>query len=392
MVEGHHTISAPLSFTAATVDTQDGASLTLTQNGFVGGTLTKTGGGSLIIGDGVVFTGDLNHNAGVLQVGPDVLAVRGGNVTLLDNTILILAGTINRRIIGGPLSTVQLSGSADIGVLSSTDGWAYQGALEIGDNMLGLKDADGAELYGGVMLEGGTLSSFNGIEVQPGIPGPTQAATQIRGYGVIDNAVHFDNSVVWADAANGGITFPGIVSGNPRLLRNIVLTGLNRLGASAAQTPISGRFEGGTVTTRVIYGSNSWTFDPVAWVGVGGEYDAFIATDPMILDGKLNVLLDEYEPTSSDSFAMFESLEYEDWNMYGHYEGWFSEVNLPGSMADDWFWKFTYTDLSTSMGAAPEPGRNFLMATLLVPEPGTLVLLISGGLGLLLLVWRRKRS
>ncbi|MHC4180653.1 MAG: PEP-CTERM sorting domain-containing protein [Planctomycetota bacterium] len=28
----------------------------------------------------------------------------------------------------------------------------------------------------------------------------------------------------------------------------------------------------------------------------------------------------------------------------------------------------------------------------IVPEPGTLVLLITGGLGLLLLVWRRRRS
>lgn len=392
---GEHTITAPLLSTGGlTADTADGTRLTLdTEAGYsvLEATLTKERAGTLALGSRLIVAGNLNHNGGVLEVGPGVLALPGGgDVTLTGDATLKASGVVSRRVLGDRTSTLEAVGTIDIGVLDDPNGYDYRGALKVGPHMVGLRDGDMAKLYGGATIEGGKLSSYNGIEVQPGIPGPTQGATQIRGYGVIDNAVHFDQSVVWADGDNGGITLSGIVSGNPRLLRNVWLTGLNRLGASPVHTPISGGMGPKAVSTRVIYGPDHWSFHPDAWVALGGQYDAFPATDPMILDGKLNVLLEGYEPTGSESFGMFDSLVVPDWEMYGSFSGWFSEVNLPVSMTD-WFWKFTYEDGSTSMGGAPESGRSFLGAALIVPEPGTLVLLITGGLCLLLYTWRKRR-
>ena len=96
------------------------------------------------------------------------------------------------------------------------------------------------------------------------------------------------------------------------------------------------------VTYLVICGPNDWSaFDTDTFSMVGGEYDAFLVYGGWILDGKLNVLLDEYDPTASDSFEMFQSTTIPGWWTYGHYHGWFNEVNLPDSMTDDWFWEVT---------------------------------------------------
>ena len=55
--------------------------------------------------------------------------------------------------------------------------------------------------------------------------------------------------------------------------------------------------------------------------------------------------------------------------------------NLPDLLDPVWSWE-----------VVTSPDAFMLRVKGVVPEPGTLVLLISGGLGLLLAVWRRKRS
>ena len=75
---------------------------------------------------------------------------------------------------------------------------------------------------------------------------------------------------------------------------------------------------------------------------------------------------------------------------------WFSTVVLDSGFTEpgDWFWRWEYVGGGTHVGPAigGSPSEAFYSATLFsVPEPGTLVMLITGGLGLVLLVWRRRR-
>jgi hypothetical protein len=61
------------------------------------------------------------------------------------------------------------------------------------------------------------------------------------------------------------------------------------------------------------------------------------------------------------------------------YRGWFSKVTLPAEM-QGWFWAYGLADGSTSLQVPTGPYEN---ATLMIPEPGTPLMLLSGALGLL---------
>jgi hypothetical protein len=124
---------------------------------------------------------------------------------------------------------------------------------------------------------------------------------------------------------------------------------------------------------------------------VGGEYSQFGAVGELTLSGDLTVkLMGGFVPGPQNQFRLFESLEIHDpeFEMIGSYNGWFSKVTLPAQM-QGWFWSFGYADGSSNTQV---PVGEYKSATLMIPEPGTLALLATGGLGLLLLVWRRRRS
>jgi hypothetical protein len=55
---------------------------------------------------------------------------------------------------------------------------------------------------------------------------------------------------------------------------------------------------------------------------------------------------------------------------------------------DGWFWVYGYADGSSSTQV---PTGEYKSATLMIPEPGTLVLLATGAFGLIVLAWRRRR-
>ena len=117
----------------------------------------------------------------------------------------------------------------------------------------------------------------------------------------------------------------------------------------------------------------------------------------------IDTLESGYVPQLGDEFRMFEGVEIlippEAGGPFtlprGHFTGWFDSIVLDGGFAEpgDWFWRWELVGGGTDVGPAIDssPSGAFYSATLYsVPEPGTLVMLLGGGLGLVL-VWRRRR-
>ncbi|MHC4177494.1 MAG: hypothetical protein ACYSWU_08310, partial [Planctomycetota bacterium] len=195
VVEGHHTISAPLAFTAVTVDTAADTSLTLAQAGYLDGDVTKTGDGTLVLPAGFSMKGGVQVDQGVVDASSGTFVLQGPDLGVGDGATLQVVGTVNRRVLGVPGdgglgvvgATLVVADTTDIGVLDADDGYAYQGALEVGPHMLGLKDADEAELYGAHMA-GGTISTFNGLRLLPLNPADG-LNSRLYGFGTVNGNV-----------------------------------------------------------------------------------------------------------------------------------------------------------------------------------------------------------
>jgi hypothetical protein len=98
----------------------------------------------------------------------------------------------------------------------------------------------------------------------------------------------------------------------------------------------------------------------------GVEHDQLIVTGAALLDGTLAIeLIDGYVPKMGETFTLFQ------WSAVS---GTFSNTSMP-----EWL----VLDVS----------RLYTDGTILVvvPEPGTLALLITGAFGLLLLGWRNRQ-
>jgi len=279
-----------------------------------------------------------------------------------------------------------------VGVLDDAQGYDFQGNLTIGPYMVGLEDADRAKVYRGATIAGGTLSSFNGLELQEGNVAPPAQRT-VSGYGTIAGAVHLVNAVVRGDSSSQMIVMPGVVTGKAKLLQNVALTGLNRLGASPVYTPFSGELGSSEME---VWGVKPFVFDKELFEGVGGLYSQFGSVGELKFNGDLTVkLMGGFVPQAGNQFRMFESLYLPEpgYEMDGYYQGWFNKVTLPAEMAG-WFWVYGLADGSSSLQVPTGP---YETATLMIPEPGTLVLLVTGALGLLLgtirsMVGRQRRK
>ncbi|MHC4181530.1 MAG: hypothetical protein ACYSWU_28885, partial [Planctomycetota bacterium] len=207
--------------------------------------MTKTGTGTCVLGDGLLLVGAIDVDGGMLEVSKGSLSLEGGEIgeiTVAGDATLKTSGTVNRRVVGVPGdtglgvpgSTLAVAGPADIGLLSETDGWAYQGALEVGPHLVGLKDADEAELYGAHMA-GGTISSFNGIRLLPLNPADG-FNSRLYGFGEVNGNVvmgiegHPTAAFVVADLGQT-IEFTGVVqTGNSTFVNDVSISGTERVG------------------------------------------------------------------------------------------------------------------------------------------------------------------
>jgi len=417
---GNHTISAPLWFAGGlTVDTAAASSLAIspTPPSLATGNLTKTGAGALTFGGWMILLGQVNLNGGSLQLGPSVLAQPGGDVTIASGATLKASGSLNRRVVGPAGSALQALGAMDVGLLDQTDGYAFQGRLNVGANIVGLKDANLAQLYG-ADLAGGTLSSFNGIEVQPYIP-PQQPGTMVIGTGTINGNVTLSRpgepyAVIRGTSGADPIVMTGTVNGNGNMI-NVIRTGLYKPGFSPA-FPVEvppGNVKYGAYTVFQLLGPNAGKTHGLPGFSnreynfglEPGDYtQIYLAMNPgatgievsgpfLIYTFDPNNPSRKYSPKAGDVFHLLVSGEF-DARPLG--SSLFPAAHL------------TYTDptgasLFWFANAEPGPGLQWRWnlspngVTLIVnPEPGTLVLLIAGALGVLLpgtirrLVGRRR--
>jgi hypothetical protein len=331
-------------------------------------------------------------------VGPDLNVGAAGTLQVV--------GTVNRRVLGVPGATLVATGTTDIGLLDETDGWSYVGALEVGSNMVGLKDADEAPLYGAHMA-GGTISSFNGIRLLP-INMADELNSRLYGFGQVNGNVVMGiegvptPAVVVADLGQT-IEFTGVVqTGTSTFVNNVIITGTERLGFSPAVGMKLGGAPIGPDAVVEVYGNVGADFEseipdslsPPLADPENGYGQFYVAGGESPVSGKIALTTgtSDYVGQAGHTFDLIVTGEawLMDWSTFPP-----ENVLLPeGSVNID---PGFIVDTSGIPLASPalhwEEFRSDKGLTLkIVPEPGTLVLLLTGGLGLLLLVWRRRRS
>ena len=414
---GQHTISAPLLLASdLTVKTEGVSSLTLIPDGLSITThnLTKEGPGTWVLGGTFVVLGGIDVKGGTFQVGTDLLAVSGGDVNVAAGATLKATGSVNRHVLGGVGSILIVTGPSDIGLLGSTDGYDFQGILIVGPHMVGLKDANLAQLYS-AQLAGGTLSSFNGIEVQPFVPAvPT---SMVQGNGTINGNVTLSRpgaafAVIRGTSGLLPITMTGTVNGNATM-SNVIRTGLYKPGFSPSFIPETPP-EFSPDPSVPAYGANTEIqllgprsgkvhglpgfFNPDFNFGLEtGDYTEFyLSMDPTSTNIRVSgpfiiFTRDPLNPTNTYSPKAgdrFELLVTGPFDMFG-------DVVPPAHL--------TYSDptgvsLFKLEGAPLAAGLEWKwqlapngLTLMVVPEPGTLALLITGSLVLVAFAYRERR-
>jgi autotransporter-associated beta strand protein len=396
----------------ATIDTKDTTSLTLNSPApaLATGDLIKEGTGTCVLGSGLFLLGNVNVNGGTLQVAKDLLTFGGGNVNLAEGTTLRASGTIGRRVINaGPpgTSTLEALGAMEVGDSNDPNGYNYQGKLKTGPYFVGLKDANLAQLYG-AQLAGGTLSSFNGIEVQPFNPALPAPSTTVQGNGTIDGNVTLSRpgaGLAVIAGTTAPITMTGTVKGNATMI-NVIRTGLYSPGFNPAylpETPPEGTVYGANMVMQLLGPTGGrivkepGLLNPDALVA-GDFTQIYLSMEPgaagvqvggpfLIYTFDLNNPSDKYSPKPGDVFRLLVSGPY-DASFLGGLKpaahltyvdptgaSLFKFDNAPLGPGLEWTWQL------------PSDGVTLMV----VPEPGTLAPLLTGAFGLLLL-WQQRRK
>ena len=290
----------------------------------------------------------------------------------------------------------------------------------VGPHAVGLLDFDLAELRG-ASLAGGSLASLRGIHLLPVVAG--DEGSYIKGYGKISGNVVAGTNMpdptpdlrarIWA--FGGKIEVTGILSGAWTPIGNVDVTGLARpgfsaiLGLAGAPAPMrqlefeiygdvgqQDKLPSGIVNNLNLpmadpaHGYDQYLVYADLPVEMGGSGDMVI---PVL--GPFSVKFPMgYVPTAGDDFKLIFSHQFDPFDgelgpdgvLQGArlaYEPTFVSA-LPGLLN-------TLPPLGAGLSYVPYLGQD-AFGIKVVPEPGTLALLLSGGLGLLLLIWRRKRS
>ncbi len=283
-----------------------------------------------------------------------------GRITTLDNGTLVAAngfalgsggvvdgfGTMSGRIAASNGSAIYASGGdLTVGDASHVAGFASQGELYVGDNLVWVLDANQAQLGTyteiGTGSSGGTLNIANGAILDFG--------DNLVGVGTIDN----DNTLATAIVNNGAMI------GNSATDRLIVEGYVKGIG-TFDNVQFNGTFAPGlspTITrgTNFFFGDSSVLEMEIGGLIPGEEHDAIWASGLLSLDGILEVLLiNGFDPSLGDSFDLFN---------WGTIEGEFDDFVLP-ELATGLRWDTgdLYSTGELKISAVPEPSALALLA------------------------------
>jgi autotransporter-associated beta strand protein len=338
--------------------------------------VVKTGAGTLELTGVNTFERGLTVSQGVLQA-PSEQSIGSGPVDIAAGAELRVAGNVlNRPVTGVAGSKLTATGTLLVGDATSTDGYSFGGDLYVNSHSVGLVDANAAELHG-ALLDGGALSSFNGIDVV--------ADAWIYGNGTVNGAVTggapgSNDAFIWGESASDVVVLTGIVNGNCNL-NNVQMDGVYRSGFSPAFTLVGGQSSFVHIEIE-IEGMVSGSYDHGTDTKVIGDYDQFYvygveAGDSgytgLELNGLLEIVLEGYNPVLGDEFVLFQVGPYSKTLPFGGgtvdygpgviVYGTGFNVDFSGAMLDPGLsWDYVATDSGLTLTVVPEPASMALLA------------------------------
>lgn len=301
--------------------------LTLNVGGAENYTGVVSGTGTLnLINNGEQVIGGLGNSISGISIGSTRLHIT--------NSIFVQAsvstdGTLEANGVIGSNPTgsgdLTANGNMIVGDGNSTDGYSFAGNLNVGAHAVTLLDADKAELGNLTRIDGGSLTSSNGMLLGD--------SSSVFGYGTINSA--FENLGV-VTGQNAGLTFTGIVSGDGDFFGDVTFEGVYSPGNSPAEVNLENP-----------------TFDfileiELAGLNQGTEFDFLNILGDATLGGVLDLsYLSGFTASEGDLFLF----------LSGDYSGVFDSIIFPD--AQNWF--ISYDDDSISVGVVPEPTTGALL-------------------------------
>ncbi len=401
-IDGNETIGSLTGAGATTITSGNtltiagSASTTFTGSFSGAGGLTKTGSGSLNVTTQPVYTGNTLVNGGTLALNTG-LASGSGMMTVSVPGMLQAKGVEPRSIAGD--GTITAIGTLTIGDGSSASGFAFDGTLTVGSNLVSLADVDSAQLGVATTLANfGRLDSINGIMLASGRSITASANATISG------ALANNGTINGPVASGQSLALLGDTSGTGNYTGHVDFAARFSPGASAAAVSLENFTLDSTATLAIELGGTT----------VGSEYDQLSFTGTGVLGGKLSIsLINGFNPLSGNSFKLiaggafsgaFNSIELPalsgglSWNTSALYTAGLLSVGLPGDYngngtvdaADYVVWRkglgtnYSQTDYDvwrSHFGQSAGSGSG-VSANVSVPEPATLVMLLTGVLAL----------
>ncbi len=302
--------------------------------------------GQLDVGVASVILQDANaaELTGTTQLAGGSLFAANG-IALGGSATITGTGTVLAPISGSENATITATGLLSLGQATRTDGFAFDGTLNVGSHRVILQDADLAEL--GILTSlagGGTLNAVAGASLAAGrVLGATGSAR-------IDGQFVNNGTVNGPTGTGQYLTFDDDVSGAGNYTGNIEF----RQGFSPGNSPGLVTIDGDVLFTTTT------TLDlELAGVVRGSEYDAVDIDGHLFAGGTVRFsLLDGFMPTVGDEFVVL---------TFSTVSGDFQEYEGLDLGDDLWLQpSWTGSGLSMTVVAVPEPSVAWFLAPLVV--------------------------